>query len=560
VFETGKEIQYPGLDKFKVSEESSNWIAILLETATSSKPESDSTAKDQTKKNKKDKKKEGKTLFLTDPITGDSVSFKNVSEFALSKNGDMAAFIQVRKDSVDSVFVSLYNTVKMESQVVFEGEGVSENVALDVKGEQLAFTFSSDTTKNKAFDLIYYNIKNKVSEPVLTKEFKENHSDLVVSKFGKIQFNEKGDELYFGTVKRPEHETKDTLTEDEKVSLDIWNWKDPLLQPHQLKQLKKEQERSYEAVYFPDENKTVQLASEEIEDVRIDVKATGKYSIGSTNKPYRKMLSWDASRYYNIYLFNRQTGSHKLILEQVASTVSLSPGQNFVAWYNIADSSWNALDLDSGQTRNLTSAVKSNFYNELNDVPNEAGSYGFAGWTKKEKLLVYDRFDIWLFDPAGKEAPKNITNDYGRKNNLKFRYVKLDKEEQFLPEMMMLSAFNEVNKQAGFFRLNLKNGELNKLVLGDFYYKNVVKAKEAEKIIWRRESFTDFPDVYLSELDFQNSQQLSNANPQQSDYNWGTTELVDWVSFREFWSSQKILIQRKNTQCWSIFMSAVQTG
>jgi len=379
----------------------------------------------------------------------------------------------------------------------------------------------------------------------LNEEFIQKNGNLTASEHGKIRFNEDGSELYFGTIKRPLPEPKDTLTDDEKVSLDVWNWKDPYLQPHQLKRLKQDQEKSNVAVYFPGDDKTVQLGSDELENVWINLKAEGKYSIGATNQAYRKMVSWDASNYKDIYLVDRETGKSELILKKVASTVSLSPEQKFIAWYSIADSAWYAFDIDAKLNRNLTKNLGVNFYNELNDVPNEAGSYGFAGWTKKDKFVVYDRYDLWLIDPSGDEVAVNLTDGEGRKSKLKFRYVKLDKEEEFLPLEMMLSAFNESTKQAGYFSLNRKTNEMVKLVLGDFYYRSIRKAKDAEKLVWQRESFIEFPDVYLSDLNFSDTLKLSNANPQQKEYNWGTTELVDWVSFNGD-SLQGILVKPEN--------------
>ncbi len=99
-----------------------------------------------------------------------------------------------------------------------------------------------------------------------------------VSKNGNIYFNKSGSELYFGTAPKPELPPKDTLTEDEKVSVDIWNWKDIQLQPQQLKQLDKEKKRSYTTVYYPKKDVVVQLADKEIKSVRINPKAKGVFS------------------------------------------------------------------------------------------------------------------------------------------------------------------------------------------------------------------------------------------------------------------------------------------
>jgi dipeptidyl aminopeptidase/acylaminoacyl peptidase len=535
VFESQAQIKYPKLKAFKVAEKDADWIAILLEVPDQKENENDSIQaeeQDKEKKKKKGKKKEKEQLLvLLNPVTGDSVSFENVTKFALAEDGSSCAFIQPKKDSIDSVMVSVFDTKRMVVKRIIDTEGYAENIAVDEQGKQIAYTFSTDTAKIKVYELFYVDLKNDKPKAVLNAAEKKVNIDWSVSENGKIYFNEKGSELFFGVIPRPETETKDTLTDDEKVSLDIWNWNDPILQPHQLKEVKEEKKRSYTAVYFPEKNKAIQLGDENLERIKIDTKAKGKLSLAFNDKPYRKMLSWESSRYRDVYILDRQTGERKLILEKVASSISLSPKQNYVAWYNIADSSWNVFDINSNTSTNVTAKLDLNFYNEWNDVPNEAGPYGMAGWTEKEKLVIYDRFDLWLIDPSRKEKAEMPTAGEGRRNKLKFRYAKLDREERYLPENMLLSAFNEVNKQAGYFSLNLKNGHLTKLVLGDYYFRKILKAKEADQIIWRKESFIDYPDLYLSDLGFERPVQLSRANPQQADYNWGTTELVEWVSF-----------------------------
>ncbi len=43
-------------------------------------------------------------------------------------------------------------------------------------------------------------------------------------------------------------------------------------------------------------------------------------------------------------------------------------------------------------------------------------------------------------------------------------------------------------------------------------------------------NFREYPDLYTSKLDFSEIERLSNANPQQEDYIWGSVELVHWTS------------------------------
>lgn len=86
----------------------------------------------------------------------------------------------------------------------------------------------------------------------------------------------------------------------------------------------------------------------------------------------------------------------------------------------------------------------------------------------------------------------------------------------------------------------------------------VEKAKSAEQIMFKRSTFVDYPNLWTSNLNFANQTQVSDANPQQKNINWGSVELVDWTS-GDGEKLQGLLYKpedfdpNKNTQCWCIF-------
>jgi dipeptidyl aminopeptidase/acylaminoacyl peptidase len=524
--------KFAKLKSYKVPNKESDWVAFLMEKQDAKKDTLKSDTINVKKKAKGKKKKKGDLLVIMNPITGDSVSFGNVTKYAFSKNGELCAFVSVVGDSIDSVHVAYYNTNKMKYTSAFNKPGFSENISVDEQGKQFAFTYSTDTIKEKAFGLYYSNLAKDNLNLISGDNFSNLTADWSVSKNGKIYFNEAGTELYFDTAPKPEPAPKDTLTKDEKVNVDIWNWKDIQLQPQQLKQLEKEKKRSYTAVYFPKKDKVIQLADEKIKSVAINPKSKGNYSLGYDHKPYQRMTSWEASRYQDAYLINRETGEKTLVLSKLASSIQLSPDQKSILWYNIADSSWNSYNINTEISINLTNNLDVNFFNEKNDVPNEAYPYGFAGWTKNSEPVVYDAFDLWQFDPKGDKEPMNITLGEGRKHKIKFRYVKLDKNLQYLPEKLMLSAFYKSSKDAGFYWLNAKSRTIpEKLLVDSFIFSPPLKSNNADVLIWTEQSFEIYPDLFWSNIDFTEISKITNANPQQSNYLWGNVELVDWVSF-----------------------------
>ena len=60
---------------------------------------------------------------------------------------------------------------------------------------------------------------------------------------------------------------------------------------------------------------------------------------------------------------------------------------------------------------------------------------------------------------------------------------------------------------------------------------HIIKAKDEDKIIFRTSTFEQYPEIRSTELSFTDVKTISNTNPQQSEYNWGTVELVGWKSY-----------------------------
>ena len=68
------------------------------------------------------------------------------------------------------------------------------------------------------------------------------------------------------------------------------------------------------------------------------------------------------------------------------------------------------------------------------------------------------------------------------------------------------------------------------MITGPYRFNYLTKSKESDQVLFTRENFRDFPDVYTSKLDLSDVKQVSDANPQQADYAWGDIELYTWIS------------------------------
>ncbi|NUS96797.1 MAG: S9 family peptidase [Gemmatimonadaceae bacterium] len=167
------------------------------------------------------------------------------------------------------------------------------------------------------------------------------------------------------------------------------------------------------------------------------------------------------------------------------------------------------------------------------DTPSTPAPWGIAGWTTNDgSLLVYDRFDVWELDPAGKRAPRNVTDGAGRRDSTVLRVVRVDEDERWIPAdaQLLLRAFDDETKQSGFWRDRLgATAPPERVVMADVAFGQPMKAKGAESWVVTRGTFVDFPDLYAGSS-LASLTRVSSANPQQAQYAWGSVELVKWRS------------------------------
>jgi len=216
------------------------------------------------------------------------------------------------------------------------------------------------------------------------------------------------------------------------------------------------------------------------------------------------------------------------------SGAELSPDARYIDWWDRDKLAWFSMDVRKHKIVNLTGNISTPMQNELHDWPYKPNPYGRAGWTKNDKsFLVYDRFDIWELDPTGKKSPRKITEGVGRQDSIRFRYIRLDHEEKSIDpsKSILLSGFNIKTKADGFYR-DMINGSQkpSRLILKDESFSRPVKAKDDNELLFTSETFREFPDLWVSDLNFDNLQRMSDVNPQQKNFLWGSSELVHFTS------------------------------
>ena len=538
---------------YKAPFKGGSFVAYLLENL---KEKSTDSPKDDDKdeaKDDDDKNAKPSELVVINLTTGQKQSFQNVVKYQFSENGKQLAFVtqkpEEKKDPKDKEkdkpkdkskpkkyalqSVNLVNLENFAVNKLLEEEGDFAQLTFDKSATQFALTGTTSAENDLVKDYnLYYFSKNK--KAVLNQKSAKMPKDWVISENQAPNFSKNGKQLYFGVAPKPI--AKDTaLIANDHAILDVWSYKDDYLKTIQLKNLNKDLKKSYDAVLQTEKPETLTaLSRPEMDSIAIINEGNELFSFGISNNASRAESQWTGAEKKNYYIVNNLTGEATEFLKNLNGRIYPSPLGKFMVYFNREDGNWYAYNVDKKSTTQLNKGLAVKFTDEEFDMPDYPNSYGLEGFTDKDfSVIIKDRYDLWEFFLDGKTAPKNITNGFGRKNKISFDTYQLDKDIRSFNRNaeMYLFAFNEDNKQSGIFKTkisSIKNPEL--LQMGDFYgYRNLVKAKNAEVYSYTKETYQEAPNVYISD-DFKTENKISEINPQQSQYNWGTTELISWTT------------------------------
>lgn len=531
-FGSRKTEKIPEVRSFKLPEKSGGWLAYQME------PKKEVKGKPEEKKAKKKKinsDDNGYSLVVRKFPEGTEVAFSFVKEYLFAKYAQGLIFSSSGNDSTLKAGVYWYDLASQKLLILHEGKSKYKYKGLSVSedGTQASFLVDSDTTKAliRHFELYHWKIGYPAAAIMDVEHSLGIPQNWTVSENYTPVFSKDGGKLFFGSAPLPIVQDT-TLLPEEIVSVEVWGGEDPYIYPQQNRQVETEKKRSYLVSIDLAGKRIMQLADREVPSIEMGDEGNAAVVLGETNVPYRKMTTWDNSAYADFYLYDLNKQMRTTIATKVKGNARLSPKAKYAYWFSLTDTAWYAYSVTKEKSLKLNQGLSVTFADEENDSPDYPASYGSAGWTTDDQqFIAYDRYDLWTFDPQAQKPPVNLTK-IGRTDKLVFRYVKLDPEERSInpSRELLLSAFNEITKEAGYYKLSLVSGKLTKLVMDNFRFGGMIKARNADQVLYTRESFREFPDVWASDLTFLSPRKITEANPQMKSYFWGSVEIVHWTS------------------------------
>jgi dipeptidyl aminopeptidase/acylaminoacyl peptidase len=469
---------------------------------------------------------QGSDLLLRDLGEGTLLSLGNVTEYAFNEPGTHLAYLV---DAAGKTGNGLYLVSAELGRIrpLKTGSSSFEDLVWNEAGDALA-ALSGETPEGKTQRenvlIVTTDIDDTPSvttyDPSSDPTFPEG---FVLSELAPTRWIGEGTRVLVGI-----DEQEDTLEEsdEESPNVDVWHWADERLQSRQIVQADADRRFTYTSVYNVDAGTFVRLADEDM--TRVDVTDTGRWGVGRLDAPYRGDVTQDGGRadYVRIDL---STGDRQIVAEGIRRGMGTSPDSRWLLY--VKDAAIHATDLGTLESTNLTTSTGIDFINREFDQMAEHPAYGVGGWTEDDEVLLYTRYDVYAVPLGGGDAVA-VTGGAGARDEVRYRVVRLDPEAEWIePEDVMLSAYGEWTKKSGYVSARPGN-DPTELIFGDEMISGLRKATDADRVVFTRQTFEQFPDYWTTDLRFQGPRQVTDANPQITEFAWGRRVLVDYTDRR----------------------------
>lgn len=474
-----------------------------------------------------------KELVLRSMVSGRQYSLKGATEHFVNNAGNsLVVKTESKKEGGETTqFLNWVNLADGKIKRIWAGRSAS-NAVFNTDGTQLAFTVEDKTDVQPEKSFWYYKVGMTEAELLANQRSAGIDDGLKLDTIS--GFSQDGSKIF---VKLREQGLKPN---PDAVQVDVWSYTDALLQSQQLAELGGT--KTYESVIGISDRRIIRLQQKGEKVAIMPNWDSGDYLLIDGRQGDPEEMNWSPASQPSYYLVSVKNGERKYI--ENFKIESISKGHRYLIGYEMQNRQPRNRELCSyeiatGRIFNISESIP---------VPLEIDEYSLTrskgiravSWVADTEptLLIYDKYDIWQVDPAGKKAPINVTNGYGRKNNIKFRIADLGEYRSFektvgKDEKILLHAFNLTYKNEGFYLLSLgKKSDPEQLTIGPYDYKAglddkpPLKARDADIHLVKRSSATESPNYFWTE-DFKSFSPVSEVYPERK-YNWLTSELASF--------------------------------
>lgn len=494
------------------------------------------------------------SLLIYDLINRREHYIGNIGEYLIDKKSDYIIYT-IASDDNRGNGIYAFNPKEMTTRALETSSSLYSNLSWNPDKNVLA-TYKYKEVNDKAD---YLNMQIIVLSEIDSKSIKydkyivkdingmpEYMGPAIKSGRYKNEINwSKNNNLLFLKIKaydKKEKTKKDSSKVENKSNVQIWHWKDKKLLSERITEHERKKNKVFEAIFIRNTNTLIRLTGEDLQDLTFS-KGTDQWAVGTDNRKY--ISDWDVKR-NDLYSLNLNTGQKKLIKENHSSSFYsngyyISPEGEGLMYWDGQDYIYYNFEKDSKQ--NITDKLNISFVNEDYDKFGYSAQYGFVGWTKdRNAVIVNHKLDLWYLPFTSKAKAKNLTAKVTSKDSIRLRFentnfeyeTKLEDRYIDLSSQILLYAFNTQNKYTGYFKL--QNDKLTELIYKPAVFSSnrrrnqLITSKNSDAIIYKEGDYQNYPEAYLSDLNFSKSKKITNTNPLQKQFKWGKRILIDYTN------------------------------
>lgn len=509
------------------------WIAMKahLPVTDTIYPDSAAVAADSTADTLSFKTKWKPRLLLYELTTGDTLSFPEAADFVWADRGRHLLYT-VKGDTATPWEWRSWHPEADTSQLLFSALGHFKKLVASPDYPLATLLINLDTLADEDKRYALYAWKPGVP-PKLMVDTLDNRLPVgySVSPHTSPRFSADGSALFWAYTSAPQRLPEDTLGDFEKPSLDVWVWDEAMLKTEQLDKEKDIRTQDYWAETRLSDGQTVLLADTAMPDLRFAGNQEGSYALGISDLPYQLERSYAYPWRQDWYKVHLPTGSRTLLAEGLSGSVRLSPLAQWAVWFN--DNAWHLHRLSTSVTWKVEFP---GMVDTTHDEPSPLPPFSFAGFAEDESHALFHSFtDVYAVRLGRQFTGATCLTCADNDQPIQYRVVTVQPQAdtifQSVGKTVYLEGLHLSDKSSGWYTVNLdKPGEVVALYEVPASLSDLQLVKEGSEFLFREGDFQRYPELRVTRNSrFKEAQVLSNTNPQQAQFLWGSVELYRWA-------------------------------
>lgn len=509
------------------------WIAMKahLPVTDTIYPDSAAIAADSTADTLSFKIKWKPRLLLYELTSGDTLSFPEAADFAWADRGRQLIYT-VKGDTATPWEWRSWHPGIDTSQLLFSAMGQFKKLAASPDYPLAALLVNQDTLPDadKRYGLYLWR-SGRLPQLLVDTVDRQLPAGFTVSPHTSPRFSADGSRLFWSYARAPQRLPEDTLGDFEKPKLDVWVWDEPLLKTEQLDKEKDIRTQDYWAVSRLSDGQSVLLADTSMPDLRFAGNQAGNYALAASDLPYQLERSYAFPWRQDWFAVHIPSGNRTLLAEGLSGSVRLSPLAQWAVWFN--GTAWQLHRLSTGVTWEV---VFPDMVDTTHDEPSPMPPFSFAGFAEDESYALFHSFqDVYAVRLGRQFAGTTCLtcSDTGRAIQYRVVNVLPDADTTFhsLGNTVYLAGLHLLDKSSGWYKVELsKPHEVVALYHVPALLSDLQLVAGGEEFLFREGDFERYPELRVTRTGrFDVSAVLSNTNPQQAQYLWGSVQLYRWA-------------------------------